>query len=273
MCNSSFKESIDGFIKLPEVEVTVFEDFMLWLHSYIPSQTIQKDFPAVLDLAIFAEMYQILPLQNQTSDIILQMLNDNQSLVTPEILSRVYESTPDGSVLRRHFCLAFCTLHDSPTQYPYSITSAITSDITSETLSEWEAVFDAFPNFGRDYFRNTRSPPESTFQNRDFCSFHDHSNMVGWVRGDKKTPCPYQEGDWFENEVIMDKMREEKMAREEERQKRKGKRAARIAKRERATNKLLLAAAAAAEDLVEETDNHIPAEDAPAEYFREEDEA
>lgn len=70
-----------------------------------------------------------------------------------------------------------------------------------------------------------------------------------------------------------DKMREEKRAREEERQKRKGKRAALIAKRERATNELLLAAAAAAEDLIEETANHIPAEDAPAEYFRQEDEA
>lgn len=88
MCNSSFKESIDGFIKLPEVEVTAFEDFMLWLHSYIPSQTIQKKFPAVLDLAIFADIYQILPLQNQTSDIILQLLLDDPSLVTPEIISK-----------------------------------------------------------------------------------------------------------------------------------------------------------------------------------------
>lgn len=183
---------------------------MLWLHCYVPSQTIQKEFPAVLELAIFADIYQILPLQNKTSDIILQLLIDDRSLVTPEIISQVYESTPDGSVLRRHFCLAFCTLHDPASQNR--------SSNTNETSSDWRAVFDEFPNFGRDYFVYTRSSPKTEFQNRDFCSFHDHSNMIGWDRQGKRTSCPYQEGDWFENEVITDKLREAERLRKKQRQ-------------------------------------------------------
>lgn len=211
MCNSSFKESIDGCIKLPEVDVTTFEDFMLWLHCYTPSQTIQKEFPAVLELAIFADMYKILPLQNQTSDIILQLLLDDRSVITSDIISQIYESTPDGSVLRRHFCLAFCTLHDPSFRNQNSS--------KDETSSDWKAVFDAFPNFGRDFFIYTRSSPETEFQNKDFCSFHDHGNMIDWVRQDKGKPCPYQVGDWFENEVITEKLREaEKLTKEREKE-------------------------------------------------------
>lgn len=254
MCNSSFKESVDGFIKLPEVEVTTFEDFMLWLHCYIPSQTIQKTFSAVLDLAIFADIYQILPLHNQTSDIILQLLLDDRSLVTPEIVSRIYESTPDGSVLRRHVSLAFCTLHEPACQHSYSTT-------TSESSSDWEAVFDTYLNFGRDYFINTRNSPKSKFQNKDFCSFHDHSNMIDWVREDKGAPCPYQEGDWFENEVTMDKLREVERLRQEEKLRKKEARAlARREKRERMTRNILDAAAVPVEDAPQPAD--VPDDDA-----------
>lgn len=160
MCNSSFKESVDG-IKLDKIEVKTFEDFMLWLHSYIPSTAIEKEFPAVVELAIFADYYQILPLKNQTSDIILQSLLDNQSLVTPEVISWVYGCTPDGSVLRRHFCLAFCTLHDTvpKNQFP----TPRNEFMSIEKLPEWDAVFLENPRFGLDYFRNTRNPTKTEF--------------------------------------------------------------------------------------------------------------
>lgn len=216
MCTSSFKESVEGIIRLPEVQPATFEDFMIWLHSYLPSQSIVKDVHAIIDFAIFSDIFQITPLQNQSSDIIYEHMTNDEVPITPEIISKIYTSTPDASVLRKLFCLCFCKLH-RPGMY-YS---------SDEDLSEWEKLFDHLSNFGRDYFRYTRKSSESLSRTRA-CYFHDHSNMLNWVPDDARSEfiiCPYPEGgDWIENEIEMEKLRElerQKEAKQEAKKKKK----------------------------------------------------
>lgn len=141
-----------------------------------------KDVGAIIDLAIFSDIFQITPLQNQSSDIIYELMTKKEVPITPEMISRIYTSTPDGSVLRKLFCLCFCKFHSPGTYYS-----------SDEEPSKWETLFDQFPNFGRDYFRYTRNSSESLNKTRA-CRFHDHSNMLNWVGDDTRSGfniCPF----------------------------------------------------------------------------------
>jgi len=62
-------ESTEQIIRLPEEDTTTFEHFFIWLHALEPCLSI-KSIDAIVDLAIFAEKYQVCHLKNQTSDVI-----------------------------------------------------------------------------------------------------------------------------------------------------------------------------------------------------------
>jgi len=191
MCNPPFKESIDGVIELPEINPSIFGGFMIWLHSCPPAIPEDDDDQAIIDLAIFADTYQIFPLKNQTSDLIHRCLLRDADLIRPATMIKIYESTPDGSMLQELFSLAFVRHQQS---------------LTLDALSEWEDVFGQFPTFGRDYFRHNlrRQRGQSIqFQSLRTCRFHDHANMTGYDRDSAKGswPCQYPDGgDWIENE-------------------------------------------------------------------------
>src|SRR5690349_30493 len=69
MCQSESILSQARIIKLPKVKISTFEDFFVWIHVLEPSVNV-KSLESVLDLAIFAEIYTICHLKNQTSDIL-----------------------------------------------------------------------------------------------------------------------------------------------------------------------------------------------------------
>jgi hypothetical protein len=88
MCNSSFK-SVEGVIELPEFELSMFDYFMVWLHSCSPTKAMENDIHAIIDLAIFSDIYQISSLKNQTSDLIQKSLMKKERPITPEIMSQI----------------------------------------------------------------------------------------------------------------------------------------------------------------------------------------
>jgi hypothetical protein len=69
MCRSGLEESRARIIPLPHIKISTFEDFLIWMYAYGPSVNL-NNLASVLDLAIFAEMYIICQLKNQTSDIL-----------------------------------------------------------------------------------------------------------------------------------------------------------------------------------------------------------
>jgi hypothetical protein len=69
MCRSGLEEFRTRLIPLPHVKMSTFEDFLIWIYACEPSVGL-KNLASVLDLAIFAEMYIVYQLKNQTSDIL-----------------------------------------------------------------------------------------------------------------------------------------------------------------------------------------------------------
>lgn len=213
MCTLPFKESVEGIIKFPEVKPETFENFMVWLHSYLPSESIVEDTHAVIDLAIFSATYQIFSLQNKMCDTIQDYMKRGQLSITPEVISLIYSSTPDGSKLRELFCLRFCERHRpvkaTDSTWPTEIRQ---KNISVSELKEWEVVFDDFPNFGRDYFRYTRG--STWLSSNHSCRFHEHRNITIRVQNDLKK-CPYLErGDWIENGIGTQKLMEKEPQKE-----------------------------------------------------------
>jgi hypothetical protein len=133
-------------IKLPEVKPSIFEDFFIWLHTHEP-RVKSTDMVAVFDLAIFADMYIIYDLMNQTSDVIRKALSDGSWQLTPDIVSRVYDGVPSGSILRQ-----LCS-------------SALTTNRSRQCsdLSVWKPVFEKCADLGWDYFRQMQ-PAVGKFQ-------------------------------------------------------------------------------------------------------------
>jgi hypothetical protein len=190
MCNSSFKESIEGVIELPEDDPLTFANFMVWLHTCPPAKVMESDMHAIIDLAVFADAYQVYSLKNQTSDLIQNRLLKKAPPITPAIMTQIYELTPDRSVLQELFCLGFVTYNKTR--------------LSPEALTEWENVFEQLPTFGRDFFRITLQLQrnEISLSSTGTCRFHDHENMPGYDRASAvRSVCPYPDGgDWIENE-------------------------------------------------------------------------
>ena len=200
MCNSSFKESIEGVIELPEVDPSTFGNFMLWLHSCPPAVTENDRLYAILDLAFFSDTYQVYSLKNQTTDLIQKRLLSKKS-INPVTLVKVYESTPDGSILRELFSLALFAFPKTR--------------LSPEVLSQWEDVFEQLPTFGRDYFRNGvqyQKKGDALLSRTGTCYFHDHGNMTGHNKDSVErsvSACPYPDGgDWIDNERELQKQTE-----------------------------------------------------------------
>jgi len=133
-----------------------------------------KSFEAVLDLAIFAELYKIYHLQNQTSDALAQEIREK---LTPELLIHVYKAVPDGAVLRELCAGAL------------SEPKAIGDD------SKWKRAFYEYPELGWSFFVKVHNElvdvPKKAFGP---CEFHDHSDVPTWKRGGEVEECPYPRG-------------------------------------------------------------------------------
>ncbi len=148
MCSSGFLESCSRIIRLPETAVPTFEDFLVWVYAYEPSIDGSKSVDALIDLAVFGEIYLVHHLKNQTSDAIRAVIGKSKWIPTPDIICKVYRSVPPGSTLRELCSHGFTLItedndwgHPNPSTRKYS------------EYSEWKPVFEELAEFGWDYFQ------------------------------------------------------------------------------------------------------------------------
>lgn len=179
MCQSELMEYQTRIIKLPEVKISTFEDFFIWIHVLEPSVN-AKSFKSVLDLAIFADIYVICHLKNQTSDILRAELGDGRWELKPRDVSTVYNNVPSRSVLRQ-----LCSV---------SLALAVQSSSSTRQHTDplkWKKVFEKHAELGWDYFREVQTAQtQSAIGSGGPCRFHDHRDIH-----DAKSPsmgtCPY----------------------------------------------------------------------------------
>jgi hypothetical protein len=172
MCQSEFKESQTRIIKLPEVKISTFEDFFIWIHVLEPSVNVES-LESVLDLAIFAEIYIICHLKNQTSDILRAGFFDGRWELKPRDVSTVYNNVPSRSIIR-HLCsvsLSSIRRHTDPLK--------------------WKKVFEKHAELGWDYFREVQTAQaQSMIGYGGPCRFHDHRDIHD-ARSPSMGMCPY----------------------------------------------------------------------------------
>jgi hypothetical protein len=169
-------------ISLPDVTKSTFEDFFIWLHAYEPNilHTESHDSDPIdgaLNLAVFAQKYQIYHLRNQASDVVRAALREGQWNITPDMISAVYKVAPAGSALRQLSFLGFVAAEGR-------------NDSTV-----WQAAFIDCPSLGWDYFQYKSGSElySEGIEAGGACHFHDHSDIRGWVLRDLPD-CPYPHG-------------------------------------------------------------------------------
>ncbi|KAI4717949.1 hypothetical protein E4T48_05857 [Aureobasidium sp. EXF-10727] len=100
--NGSFKEALERKIELPDVEISIFEEFQVWLYTRnLPDSTSRCSYFAFLvEMWIFGGRYQIPLLQNQVMDKIFTESKKSFTF-TPSVVRKVYQKTLMGSPLRK----------------------------------------------------------------------------------------------------------------------------------------------------------------------------
>ena len=187
MCSSGFLESCSRIIRLPEIAVPTFEDFLVWVYAYEPSIDGSKSVDTLIDLAVFGEIYLIHHLKNQTSDAIRAAIGKSKWAPNPDVICKVYRSVPPGSTLRKLCSHGFTFRpedndwgHRNPSTRKYG------------ECSDWKPVFEELAEFGWDYFQTIQRVPSeaSDISWGGACRFHDHSERVGW-EWEGHFKCPF----------------------------------------------------------------------------------
>ncbi len=200
MCRSGLEESRTRLIPLPHVKISTFEDFLIWMYACEPSVDV-NNLISVLDLAIFAEMYIICQLKNQTSDILRTELGSGRWQLTPDDVSMVYDEVPSGSILRQLCSVSLVrpVSDTSPLGFGHpsnfgSFANAASAYRQHDNYLKWESAFDKHSDLGWDYFRQIQSGHAETAINCGGpCRFHDHRDIPG-VRREDIDKCPYPRG-------------------------------------------------------------------------------
>lgn len=181
MCSAPFLESTERVIKLPEEDPCVFENFVVWMYSSDPHVKYNMGTEAIFDLAIFAEKYQIFHLKNQISDVIKR--DWKYSSLDSEIINQVYNSVPEGAILRQ-LCSWVLNMHFNR--------AVFFNTSREDCCKEYEPIFALHADLGRDFFRQVVSIDFSIDPiNLKPCLFHDHSNITNPVEGSEMRTCPY----------------------------------------------------------------------------------
>jgi hypothetical protein len=200
MCQSGLEESQTRLISLPHVKISTFENFLIWIYAYEPSLDL-KNLASILDLAIFAEMYIIYQLKNQTSDILRTELSSGRWQLTPDDVSLVYDEVPSGSILRKLCFVSFALPLNNPSPLGFghpsnfvSFANAASAYRQHNNYLEWESAFEKNSGLGWDYFRQMQTGhAQNTINCGGPCRFHDHRDIPG-VRREDIDKCPYPRG-------------------------------------------------------------------------------
>ncbi|KAE9364299.1 hypothetical protein N431DRAFT_488883 [Stipitochalara longipes BDJ] len=195
---SGFEESRTRTILLPHVKMSTFEEFLIWLHAYEPSVDLKK-LASVLDLAIFAEMYIICHLKNQTSDILRAELGSGRWQLTPDDVAMVYDDVPSGSILRQLCSVSFALAAGDPPSYsgfghPSGFGGLANTHKDHSNYMEWKSVFETHSDLGWDYFKQIQTGyAQTSINGGGACRFHDHRDIRGAGR-EGVDKCPYPHG-------------------------------------------------------------------------------
>ncbi|KAI4738499.1 hypothetical protein E4T50_11054 [Aureobasidium sp. EXF-12298] len=111
--NGSFKEAAERKLELPDVEISLFDKFQVWLYTRDlqgPTTNHTESFQFLAEMWIFGDQHQIPLLQNQVMDDIFAKIAEVRGfslVVVPE----VYAKTVAGSLLRKAVIeIAGCTM-------------------------------------------------------------------------------------------------------------------------------------------------------------------
>ena len=220
MLDGRFLESAIGLIKLPETSIATFQNFFIWAFCSAPHIDPALSLEAVVDLAIFATVYQVFALQNQATDVIRAKLGSGDWQLEPDVVGRVYQDVGEMSVLRQVITAALGTI-DKPLN-AFSVGKKTKARKTAAQIvsSYWE-VFRKEADLGADFFAGTLNKWEgSDLGEGGACRFHDHG---GRVMADKTTiegvKCPFQATECFED--VAQVAQQEAEVRKKEKKKRK----------------------------------------------------
>ena len=90
MRDDRFFESTTGMVKAPEISITTFRNFCIWALSSAPQMNPAASLKVVVDLAIFATMYEVVALQNQAVDRIRACLSRGDWQLQPRVVKCIY---------------------------------------------------------------------------------------------------------------------------------------------------------------------------------------
>lgn len=142
-------------LSLPDVEPSTFGSFLVWLHSWLPYGIVDENVEETVDLAIFAEKYEVSALLLQCLHALKEtwgFLRDKRGTsrewtvkrsdaASPQIIRRIFENTKDTSALR-DLCASFLGGYLSSKQW------------CPASTDEYQPVFEKFPQLGWRVFKN-----------------------------------------------------------------------------------------------------------------------
>lgn len=104
-----FKETTDGFVKLPEDEPDTIDRFLGWLYwedydikQLVKDETDTECWSAIIDDHVFADKVQVEAFQNHIVDQVLKAWQSHDlKVMSLGAVLKIYTDTPDTSSLRR----------------------------------------------------------------------------------------------------------------------------------------------------------------------------
>jgi len=159
--NGSFKEAADRKLELPNVEISLFDKFQVWLYTRDLQEPTGPGggFHFLVDMWILGDQHQIPLLQNQVMDEIFAKLAQSNSF-TVNVVPKAYAKTVAGSPLRK------AVIEIVGWNLNLDGWSPATSDWTIECLGDLvQAINQA---------RMSKKVTYPDFPKRDKCFFHVH---------------------------------------------------------------------------------------------------
>lgn len=156
-CSHQFKFMCFGDVvevELLGVDPATFGSFLVWLHSWLPNGIVDETAEKTVDLAIFAEKYEVSALLLQCLHVLKETWGfhkaghtsqkwtvERSKAASPRVIRRIFEKTKDTSALR-DMCASFLG------GYTYS------KKWCPISINEYETVFEDLPDLGWRVFQN-----------------------------------------------------------------------------------------------------------------------
>jgi hypothetical protein len=209
MLDNPFLGSNTRTIKVPEISIATFRSFYIWTLSSTPQIDPTVSLEALVNLAIFATLYQVTALQNQAVDHIRACLSSGDWQLQPGVVKRIYEHVGETSTLRQMVRVGLGTINQSINQQDlYGYTQELLP--ADDFIQSWRELFrNTAGDLGADYFEATQRKWDKTeLQKGGPCRFHEHggrpvpqSDSTYNDEINEPAVCPYAAAECFNDEV------------------------------------------------------------------------